>query len=83
MQEFIAALPCGYTATFSWDGSMHVAWEPSVPNIRSRRARHKFLQAYAAARREFMTGVAALLGGAVLIVDTDGATEVVQPPSRQ
>jgi hypothetical protein len=54
-----------------------------VPRINSRRHQRKFLEAYANARREFMTDVAATIGGGVLVVDTDGAFEVIAPPSRQ
>jgi hypothetical protein len=57
-------------------------------NGKSRRHRRKFFDAYAAARREFVTMIAASIGGAVLIVDADPApdiplTEVVIPPTQQ
>jgi hypothetical protein len=83
MLEHVAKLPCGYTATFRWDNGMKVQWEPNVPRFNSRRHQRKFLEAYANARREFMTDVAATIGGGVLVVDTDGAFEVIAPPTRQ
>jgi hypothetical protein len=84
MLEHVAKLPCGYTATFRWNNNgMKVQWEPHVPHIKSLRHQCKFLEAYANARREFMTDVAATIGGGVLIVDMDGTSEVIVPPSRQ
>jgi hypothetical protein len=83
MLEHVAKLPCGYTATFRWDNGMKVQWEPDIPRINSQRHLRKFFEAYTKARREFMTDVAATLGGGVLVVDMDGTSEIITPPSRQ
>jgi hypothetical protein len=82
--EHTAALPFGYTALFRWrDGAAAVEWTPEVPRIRSNRARRKFMEAYAAARRAFYTDVAAVVGGAVAVVDYPGCGfEAVAPPVR-
>jgi hypothetical protein len=78
-------LPFGYRATFRWSRAMGsgVEWEPDVPrNIRSPRARRKLFEAYSAARRSFNQDVATTIGGAILIVDLDGAMEVVRPAAK-
>jgi hypothetical protein len=62
---------------------MKVQWEPDIPRINSQRHLRKFFEAYTKARREFMTDVAATLGGGVLVVDMDGTSEIITPPSRQ
>ncbi len=72
-------LPFGYTATFAWtSGGLHAAWEPAPPRIKKARARRKFFEAYKAARGEFMTEVARLLGGGIAIIDTteDGGIDL-------
>jgi hypothetical protein len=71
-------LPLGFCVTFQWGR----AGTPRVPVVRQARARRKFLEAYAAVRREFFTEVAAVIGGAVLVVDTDG-DEGIKPPTKQ
>jgi hypothetical protein len=68
------ALPHGYRVTFCCDGavkSFDARWSPAVPQIRKKRQRHKFLEAYQAARRIFLQEVAATIGGNVLVVDAD------------
>jgi len=82
--EHAAELPFGYQATFTWskDGGMSVKWGPNIPRITSPRARRKFFGAYSAARRAFMEDIATVIGGSVLIVDDDGATEVIPPASK-
>ena len=79
-----AALPHGYTATFTWSraAGLTVAWEPDVPRIRSERARRKFRDAYNAARRAFFTDVATSISGSALILDIDGPTETIRPASK-
>ena len=44
---------------------------PAFPRIRKHRAWQKFVAAYKKALRDFYTDVAATIGGAVIIVDTD------------
>ena len=82
------ALPHGYTAKFHWqDGHLEIEWSPAFPRIRKHRAWRKFVAAYQAARREFYTDVAAMIGGNVLIVDTDLKTidgmELIPVPTKQ
>jgi hypothetical protein len=80
-------LPHGYAATFVWPpqspGMLAVKWAPDVPCIRKPESRQEFFEAYVAARRSFYTEVAALTGGSVLVADTNGRMEVVEPPTRQ
>ena len=86
MIEHIARLPHGYVAIFRWHDRqtpMAVEWTPDVPCIRSNRARRKFFSAYAAARGEFMTDVAAVLGGAVVVADVSGEIEAIPVPTKQ
>jgi hypothetical protein len=82
-------LPFGYRATFIWRGPdepFEVCWSPDLPRIRKPRQQRKFLAAYQAARREFFEEVGVVVGGRVLIVDTDLKTvcgrEVVVPPTQ-
>ena len=81
-------LPFGYRATFICrpDEPFEVCWSPDLPRIRKPRPQRKFLAAYQAARREFFEEVGAVVGGGVLIVDTDLKTvcgrEVVVPPTQ-
>jgi hypothetical protein len=85
MIEHTARLPHGYTATFRWHDRQTptaVEWTPGVPRILSNRARRKFWQAYAAARRAFMTDVAAVLGGVVVIADVTGEVELIPVPVK-
>ena len=67
-------LPFGYRATFMWrgaDDAIEVNWSPDQPRIWKPRPQRKFLAAYQAARREFFEEVGAVVGGMILIVDTD------------
>ena len=66
-------LPHGYSVRFCCDPSQPFValWSPDVPQIRKASQRRKFLKAYWAARREFLTELAATIGGNVLVVDTD------------
>jgi len=82
-------LPFGYRATFIWrhpSEPFEVCWLPDLPRIRKPRPRRKFLVAYQAARREFFEEVGAVLGGKILVVDTDLKTvcghEVIVPPTQ-
>src|SRR5215208_3860522 len=82
-------LPLGYRATFTWRcpfGPLEVCWSPNQPSIRRPRPRRKFLEAYQAARREFFKELALVVGGTVLVVDTDLKTisghEVIVPPMK-
>jgi hypothetical protein len=81
--ERIVKLPYGYTATFQWREGMRIEWKPNVPRIHSARHRRKFFEAYKMARHEFMTDVAAIIGGNVLVVDGDFSAEVVLSPTKQ
>jgi hypothetical protein len=64
-------LPFGYSVTFRWNGNLTARWEPDVPRIRTARAQRRFFNAYQTARRDFFQEVAAIVGGNVLVVDTD------------
>jgi hypothetical protein len=80
-------LPYGYAATFVWPpqspGALAVKWVPDAPCIRERARWRKFFEAYVVARRSFYTEDAAITGGRVLVADTNGRMEVVDPPTRQ
>ena len=79
-------LPFGYAATFVWagDGALMVCWEPGPPQIRNERAQRQFFKAYKAARQDFYTEIAALVGGACMIIDVGNkkyeGVEVVRAP---
>jgi hypothetical protein len=82
-------LPFGYRATFIWrrpDELFEVRWSPEQPRIRKPRPQRKFLAAYQAARREFFEEVGAVIGGMILVVDTDLKTacahDVIVPPTQ-
>jgi hypothetical protein len=82
-------LPFGYRATFIWrrpDEPFEVRWSPYQPRIRKPRPQRKFLAAYQAARRVFFEEVGAVVGGTVLILDTDlkkqRGHEVIVPPTQ-
>src|SRR5262245_52173795 len=82
-------LPFGYRATFIWrhpDEPFEVRWSPDLPSIRKPRPQRKFLAAYQAARREFFEEVGAVVGGMILVFDTDLKTvcghEVIVPPTQ-
>jgi len=78
-------LPFGYKVTFSFPKA-DVHWAPDFPRIRQRRVWRKFLAAYQAARRTFYEEVAAVIGGNIMLVDTDlvnvVGTEVIRNPTR-
>jgi hypothetical protein len=82
------SLPFGYHATFRWHPGelLEVQWAPNPPRIREGRARRKFFAAYQAARHAFLEEVAAVVGGNVLVVDTNlreiVATEIIRKPTR-
>ena len=82
-------LPFGYRATFILRlpyGPLGVRWSPDHPRIRKPRPQREFRAAYQAARREFFEEVAAVVGGGVLIVDTDlkkiCGHEIIVPPTQ-
>jgi hypothetical protein len=82
-------LPFGYRATFTWHhpyGPLKVCWTPDQPRIRKPRPRRRFLGAYCNARREFLEEIAVVVGGTILIVDTDLKTvcghELIVPPMQ-
>jgi hypothetical protein len=82
-------LPFDYRATFIWRGPdepFEVRWSPDQPRIRKPRPRRRFLGAYCNARREFLEEIAVVVGGTILIVDTDLKTvcghEVIVPPTQ-
>lgn len=75
-----SALPYGYRVTFEWSANaMACEWEPGVPAIHSHRARRHFLRAYQEARNDFLRDVATMLGGNVLVIDTNGDMAAVRP----
>src|SRR4051794_21177465 len=73
------SLPFGYEATFHWQPEgLKTRWCPDVPSIRKTRARRKFFAAYQVARRSFLEEVAAVIGGAVLILDTSVTENAIE-----
>jgi hypothetical protein len=72
-------LPHGFMVRFSYNEAVGLAadWHPYLPTIWSPRARRKFLAAYDAARNSFLQEIAQLVGGDVLVADTNEAgTEI-------
>jgi hypothetical protein len=69
----VAKLLYGFAATFSWtDNEMKVRWEPEAPsprNIRTPKARRRFVAAYTVARHEFMRTVAMVTGMRAAVID--------------
>jgi|EndMetStandDraft_5_1072996.scaffolds.fasta_scaffold95895_4 hypothetical protein len=80
------SLPHGYSVTFSSNPGrpFEARWSPDVPRIRKPRQQHKFMEAYRAARREFLNEVAAIIGGNVLVIDTDEhlTSETILAPTK-
>jgi len=82
------SLPFGHCAIFRWHPSelLAVFWAPDPPHIRRARAQRKFFAAYQAARSEFLEEVAAVVGGNILVVDTNlkeiVGTEIIRKPTR-
>ncbi|RWH76853.1 MAG: hypothetical protein EOQ86_19690 [Mesorhizobium sp.] len=58
-------------------------WYPACPVFRSRRAGRRFLEAYRKARADFLRDLATMLGGPVVVADTEGEVAVVEPETRQ
>jgi hypothetical protein len=82
-------LPFGYRATFILRrpyGPLEIRWSPDQPRIRKPRPQREFRPAYQAARREFFEDVAAVVGGGILILDTDlkkiCGHEIIVPPTQ-
>ena len=82
-------LPFGYRVTFILRrpyGPLEVSWSPDQPRIRKPRPQREFRAAYQAARREFFEEVAGVVGGGVLILDTDlkkiCGHEIIVPPTQ-
>jgi hypothetical protein len=79
-------LPHGYRVTFCCDRGQpfEAKWSPDVPQIRKARQQTKFMEAYRAVRREFLNEVAAVIGGNVLVVDTDQhlTSETILAPTK-
>jgi hypothetical protein len=73
------SLGTGPTSPFKFTGCLTCHASGSAPAA-------KFLAAYQAARREFFRDVAAVVGGGVLILDTDlkkqRGYEVIAPPTQ-
>ena len=67
------ALPHGYRVTFCSEPNQPfmAEWSPSLPRIRKARQQQKFMEAYRTVRREFLNEVAAVIGGSVVVIDTD------------
>lgn len=81
------SLPFGFTVEFAWSADrLDVFWQPDVPRIRKPRPWRKLFNAYKDARRAFYEEVAALIGGTIMIVDTDlkkiVGTEVIARPTK-
>jgi hypothetical protein len=66
-------LPYGYTVTLSWKAGLCHEWKPCVPLFKEER--RKFIYAYAAAVRSFMTEVDALLTRCPDITSPAGPTK--------
>jgi len=82
------ALPQSYRVTFRWKppNEFEIGWSPDPRRMRKARAWQKLFAAYQAARREFLEEVAALIGGAVLVLDTNlkavVGTDIIHSPTR-
>ncbi|RWL98943.1 hypothetical protein [Mesorhizobium sp.] len=76
-------LPFGAKVTFSWgaEGFDRVI-DPKPPTDLSPRQRQRFLKAYLAARQDFLSDLAAMLGGPVAILDEMGL-HTSRPEARQ
>jgi hypothetical protein len=66
-------LPHGYTVTLSWRAGLVHEWKPCIPLFKGER--RKFVAAYAAAVRSFMTEVDALLTRCPDITSPAGRTK--------
>ncbi|RVD69859.1 MAG: hypothetical protein E5V62_03220 [Mesorhizobium sp.] len=77
------SLPYGATVTFNWgaEGFDRVV-DPKPPPDLSPRQRQQFLDAYLAARRDFLNDLSAMLGGPVVILDEMGV-HTSHPGARQ
>lgn len=85
--DVTAELPLGYRVTFRWaheKRALSVRWWPRQPLVRDdARLRFtptadRFRRAYVEARRDFIQGVANVLGEPVTMVDHKGS-EVIRP----
>lgn len=80
------SLPHGYCVTFCCNPGkpFGARWSPDVPQIRKARQQRKFFEAYRAARRQFLQEMAAMIGGNVLVVDTDQhmTSETILAPTK-
>jgi hypothetical protein len=77
-------LPYGYEVEFAVGPfGLSREWYPACPVFRSRRAGRRFLEAYQEARADFLRDVASMLGGTVVVADTEGAVDVIEPGTRQ
>ncbi|RJT36220.1 hypothetical protein D3227_21210 [Mesorhizobium waimense] len=78
------ALTHGYEVEFTAGASgLSRVWYPAPPVFRSRRAGRRFLEAYRAARNDFVRDMATMLGGTIVVCDTEGAVNVIEPGVRQ
>ncbi|MER8570633.1 hypothetical protein NKH19_00740 [Mesorhizobium sp. M1338] len=77
-------LPHGYEVEFAFGSSgLSRKWYPARPVFRSHRAGRRFLDAYRDARADFLRDVATMLGGTVVVADTEGEVDVIEPETRQ
>jgi hypothetical protein len=76
-------LPFGYSAVFEYgpEGTSCVIL-PCPADIRSSRARRRYIAAYRAVRRDFLTDIATLLNGPIIVADQMGV-EVIMPRTPQ
>jgi hypothetical protein len=67
-------LPFGYRVTFTYHhhfGRLNVCWTPDQPRVHKPHPRRRFIGAYCNAKREFLEEIAVIVGGTILISDTD------------
>ena len=81
-------LPHGFVVEFTFSGDgLECAWTPYPPSrnhFHKPKAASRFFSAYVAARDDFITDVATMIGGAVAVVNTeDLACTVLKPGTRQ
>jgi hypothetical protein len=53
-----------------------------LANHSTGRGRRKFLAAYEAARNEFLTDIATIIGGGVLVMDLEGNATAIVPDKK-
>jgi hypothetical protein len=77
-------LPLGFAVTMKWsNGMLGIEWVPGVPTgIPSPRHRRKLLEAYQAARGEYLKAIATVMGAGVLVIDTHNSDGKMSPSGQ-